>query len=97
MKINGNEYTWYKSAFNDDSYSSRIVGRRGAAPIPIGKSKITSLDAVMDVIEDGDVISYPHYYRLGDKGLQMVIKALRKQKQKGIMPYANGVCDHIHR
>jgi citrate lyase subunit alpha/citrate CoA-transferase len=94
MKINGKEYTWYKSAFNDDSYSSRIVGRRGAAPIPIGKSKITSLDAVMDVIEDGDVISYPHYYRFGDKGLEMVVKALRKQKKKGIILYANAIFDH---
>lgn len=94
MKINGKEYTWYKSAFNDDTYSSRIVGRRGAAPIPTGKSKITSLDAVMDVIEDGDVISYPHYYRFGDKGLEMMIKALRKQKKKGIILYANAIFDH---
>ncbi len=94
MKINGKEYTLYKSAFNDAGYSSRITGRRGAAPIPAGKSKITSLEKVINMIEDGDVISYPHYYRFGDKGLEMVIKALQKKKKKGIILYANAIFDH---
>ncbi len=94
MKINEKEYSWYQSAFNDDNYSSRFVGRRGAAPMPTGKSKITSLEDVINIIEDGDVISYPHYYRFGDKGLEMVIKTLQKKRKKGIILYANAIFDH---
>jgi citrate lyase subunit alpha / citrate CoA-transferase len=94
MKINGKEYAWYKSAFNDEDYSSRIAGRRGASPIPTGKSKVASLEAVVDLIQDRDVISYPHYYRFGDKGLEMVIKTLQKKKKKGVILYANAVFDH---
>ncbi len=94
MKINGKEYTWYKSAFNDNDYSSRITSRRGASPIPAGKSKVSSLETVIDLIQDGDVISYPHYYRFGDKGLELVIKMLQKRKKRGIILYANAVFDN---
>lgn len=94
MKINDKDYTWFQSAFNDSHYSSRIMGRRGASPIPTGKSKVTSLDQVMDLIHDGDTISYPHYYRLGDKGLHMVVEKLRETGKKGVILYANAIFDH---
>ncbi len=94
MKINGKDYTWYQSAFNDRNYASRIIGRKGASPIPTGQSKITTLDAVLDVIRDGDTVSYPHYYRAGDNGLRLVVDALRKGGKKEIILYANAVFDH---
>lgn len=94
MKINGKKYTWYKAPFNNKNYSSRIVSRKGASPIPTGKSKVTSWDTVMDLIQDGDVISYPHYYRFGDRGLQLAVDALQKKKKKDIILYANAIFDH---
>ncbi|MBS3819246.1 hypothetical protein KGY73_07050 [bacterium] len=94
MNINGKDYNWFQSAFNDSQYSSRIVGRRGSSPIPTGKSKVTSLDQVMELINDGDTISYPHYYRLGDKGLHLVVKKLQETGKKGIILYANAIFDH---
>jgi citrate lyase subunit alpha/citrate CoA-transferase len=54
------------------------------------------MDRVMEVIEDGDVISYPHYYRLGDRGLEQVINALRKHKKRGIILYASALLDHTN-
>ena len=94
MLINGIEYKPYKGAFNAENYSSQIVGRKGAAPIASGKSKVTTLDAVMELIEDGDTVSYPHYYRLGDNGMKMVVDKLREHGKRNIKLYANAVFDN---
>ena len=85
MNFNGKDYQPYSSAFNQDTYASRIVGRRGASPIPTGRSKVTSLESVMELILDGDVISYPHYYRTGDHGLKLVVEGLRAAGKKSII------------
>ena len=94
MEFNGKTYRPYGSAFNDASYASRIVDRRGASPIPHRHSKVTTLDAVMDVIRDGDVISYPHYYRTGDYGLEMIVAKLRETGKQGIILYGNAIFDN---
>ncbi len=48
----------------------------------------------MDVIDDGDTISYPHYYRFGDKGLEAIVKKLKEHNKKGIILYANALFDN---
>jgi len=94
MKINNHFYSPFKSAFNDETYASFIAGRRGASPIPHRQNKVTSLEKVVDLINDGDVISYPHYYRAGDKGLQLVIEKLREKRKKDLLLYGNAFFDH---
>ena len=49
----------------------------------------------MEVIEDGDTISYPHYYRTGDKGLELVVRKLRETGKKDIKIYGNAFFDHV--
>ncbi|MBN1274431.1 MAG: hypothetical protein JXB26_19390 [Candidatus Aminicenantes bacterium] len=94
MKFNGKEYTSFRGAFNTPEYSSCIVGCRGASPIPCGKSKVTSLDAVMEHINDGCTISYPHYYRSGDLGLKLIVEKLREKGKKDIKIYGNAFFDN---
>ncbi|MFA8301286.1 MAG: citrate lyase subunit alpha [Hyphomicrobiales bacterium] len=84
----------FKGAFNNADYRSKIVGRRGASPIPHRHLKVTSIDEVMEVIQDGDTISYPHYYRTGDKGLELVVSKLREYGKRNICLYANAIFDH---
>ena len=95
MQFNGKDYKPFTSAFGDADYASRIVGRRGASPIPHRKNKVTTLDAVMELIQDGDVISYPHYYRTGDKGLEFVVSKLRETGKRGIILYGNALFDNV--
>ena len=47
-----------------------------------------------NLIKDGDAISYPHYYRMGDKGLQIILKKLKEYKKKGIILYASAIFDN---
>ncbi len=91
---NGKSYTLFNGAFNDTTFSSTIVGKRGGAPIPRRTNKVTSLDAVIELLEDGDTISYPHYYRMGDRGLKAIVDALRTHKKQGIIIYGNAFFDH---
>jgi len=94
LNYNGRDYQPFQSAFNNSDYSSSIIGRRGASPIPHRCDKTATLDAVMDLIKDGDAISYPHYYRMGDKGLQIILKKLKEYKKKGIILYASAIFDN---
>ncbi|MCK5145727.1 hypothetical protein KAR48_03165 [bacterium] len=94
MEFNGKLYKPFNGAFNDSSYASCIVGKRGAAPISHRGSKVTTLDAVMELINDGDVISYPHYYRTGDVALKMIIDKLRETGKRNIILYANAIFDN---
>ncbi|MFH2035066.1 MAG: citrate lyase subunit alpha [Candidatus Zixiibacteriota bacterium] len=95
MNFNGKEYELFSSAFNDKTYSGRMVGRRIATKIPHRQSKVVSLDMVMEFLKDGNVISYPHYYRTGDKGLQLVVEYLRKSGKHDIKIYGNAFFDHV--
>jgi Citrate lyase, alpha subunit len=95
MKINNRDYKPFVSAFDPAPQTGRFHGRRVAERIPHRQSKVTTLDAVMDVIRDGDTISYPHYYRTGDTGLKMVVEKLRETGKKGILIYGNAYFDHV--
>lgn len=95
MKINGKEYKPFVSAFNPAPQTGRFIGRKVAEQIPHRRSKVTTLDVVMEVIRDGDTISYPHYYRTGDVGLKMVVEKLREKRKKGIIVYGNAFFDHV--
>ncbi|HUV29732.1 MAG TPA: citrate lyase subunit alpha [Acidobacteriota bacterium] len=95
MKFNGKEYEPFNSAFNDKTYSGRLVGRPITTRIPHRRNKVTTLDAVMELIRDGDTISYPHYYRFGDKGLQLVVEKLRETGKRDIRIYGNAFFDHV--
>jgi len=94
MIYNGKHYKPYVSAFNNDDFSSYISGRKGSGPIPQGKTKVVSIDTVIEILNDGDVISYPHYYRTGDKGLEFVVSKLREHGKKGIILYGNAIFDN---
>ena len=95
MNFNGKEYESFSSAFNNKSYSGRLVGRRIVSKIPHRKNKVVSLDEVMEVIRDGDTISYPHYYRMGDHGLKLVVEKLKETGKKNIKIYGNAFFDHV--
>lgn len=94
MKINGRDYMPFMGAFNTPEYESRIVGRRGASPMPSGKSKKTSLNDVLDLIKDGGTISYPHYYRNGDLGLKRIVENLVWAGKKDVKIYGNAFFDN---
>jgi citrate lyase subunit alpha / citrate CoA-transferase len=94
MIINGREYRDYVCAFSLEPQQGRFAGRPIAQRIPHKKNKVTTLDAVMDYISDGDTISYPHYYRMGDRGLKMVVDKLRQTGKKEIIVYGNAFFDH---
>ena len=95
MKYNGKEYEPFGGAFSERGYNTRLVGHWHAKQIPHRKSKVVTLDAVMDVIRDGDTISYPHYYRTGDKGLKLVVDKLREHKKRNVKIYGNAFFDHV--
>jgi len=94
MKINGKEYTDFISAFNPAPQTGYFAGRKVVERIPHRKNKVTTLDAVMEFLNDGDTISYPHYYRTGDNGLKAVVDMLRKSGKKNIKIYGNAFFDH---
>jgi len=95
MNYNGKHYEPFSSAFNDKNYSGRLVGRKITSKIPHRKNKVVALDTVMDVIHNGDTISYPHYYRTGDFGLKLVVDKLKETGKKNIKIYANALFDNV--
>ncbi len=91
--VNGVKKKAYKEAFDPD-YNEPWAGRPGRAGMHSGKSKITSLDSIIDLLEDGDWISYPHYYRLGDVCLKMIIDKLREKGKRNIYLLGNAFFDN---
>ncbi len=92
-EINGRKKKPFKEAF-DPEYRDPLAGRPGKASMHTGKSKVTTLDNVMELIDDGDTISYPHYYRLGDVCLKMIIDKLREKGKKDIHILGNAFFDN---
>jgi citrate lyase subunit alpha/citrate CoA-transferase len=55
-----------------------------------GSSKETTIEAVFDVLRDGDAVSFPHYYRNGGaRFLSAVIAELRRRGLKGMRLIGN--------
>ena len=95
MIYNGVNYEPFGSAFNNKIYSSRFIGQTHTRKIPHRHNKVTAFENVMEVIKDGDTISYPHYYRTGDLGLKMVVDKLRQTGKKDIKIYGNAYFDNV--
>jgi citrate lyase subunit alpha/citrate CoA-transferase len=93
LKVNGREKKTYREAY-DPQYSEELAGRPGKASMHSGESKVTTLDEVMELIEDGDTISYPHYYRLGDRCLRIIVEKLREIGRKDIRILGNAFFDN---
>jgi len=95
MIYNGKNYELFISAFNDKEYTGRFLGQTITPRIPHRRNKVTTLDRVMEVIRNGDTISYPHYYRMGDKGLEVVVRKLQQTGKKDIKIYGNAFFDNV--
>jgi citrate lyase subunit alpha/citrate CoA-transferase len=91
--VNGREKKPYASAF-DPEFGDRYSARPGRARIRHGESKVRSLDEVIDLLSDGDTISYPHYYRLGDTCLEMIVGKLREHRKRDIRILGNAFFDN---
>ena len=94
MIFNGKTYELYSKAFNNKNYSGRFVGRTMARHIPHRQSKVVHLETVIELLKDGDTISYPHYYRTGDLGLKVVVEKLKQAGRKDIKIYGNAYFDN---
>ncbi len=94
MEYNGKKYQPFEKAFSNRSFSGRLIGRTITPKIPRRTGKLTTLDKVMEVLHDGDTISYPHYYRTGDKGLELIVNKLRETGKKDIKLYGNALFDN---
>jgi len=93
VEVNGREKKPFKQAF-DPEYSEEYAGRPGKTKMHSGESKVVELDSVIELISDGDTISYPHYYRLGDVCLRLVIDKLREHGKKNIKILGNAFFDN---
>ncbi len=93
LEVNGVKKKPYRKAY-DEEYCEPWAGRPGRTRIRSGESKVTSLDEVVDLLEEGDWISYPHYYRLGDHCLEMIIAKLREKGKKNIYLLGNAFFDN---
>ncbi len=94
MIYNNKKYELFTEAFPKQELSGRLTGRSITKHIPNRNDKTATLDMVMEVISDGDTISYPHYYRTGDCGLQMIVAKLREYNKKDIKIYGNAFFDN---
>ena len=94
MIYNNKKYSKFTEAFPKQELSGRLIGRSITKHIPNRKDKTVSLDTVMEIIQDGDTISYPHYYRTGDYGLQLIVEKLREHHKKDIKIYGNAFFDN---
>lgn len=92
-EVNGVRKRPFVQAFDPD-YHDPWVGRPGRSRARTGESKVTDLDSVIGLIEDGDTISYPHYYRLGDINLKAVVDKLREHGRKDIVIHGNAFFDN---
>ncbi|HVO76799.1 MAG TPA: citrate lyase subunit alpha [Candidatus Bathyarchaeia archaeon] len=91
-EVNGAKKRPYKEAY-DPSYSDAWAGRPGKARMRHGASKVTTLDEVVGLLESGDWISYPHYYREGDHCLRLVVESLKRHGKKNIKILGNAFFD----
>ena len=91
--VNGREKRPYREAF-DPSFSPSYAARPGRARMRHGESKLRPLDDVIELLEEGDTISYPHYYRLGDTCLELIVERMRAHGKRGIRLLGNAFFDN---
>jgi citrate lyase subunit alpha/citrate CoA-transferase len=67
------------------AHAARVPSRPFA-----GVAKVTTLDAALGVVRNGDAVSFPHYYRNGgDRFLRALVAALQRRKLRGIRLVGN--------
>ncbi|HEY5133361.1 MAG TPA: citrate lyase subunit alpha, partial [Candidatus Krumholzibacteriaceae bacterium] len=91
-EVNGVKTRPFREAY-DPSYSDAWAGRPGKARMRHGATKVTMLDEVVGLLNNGDWISYPHYYREGDHCLKLVVEALKRHGKKNIKILGNAFFD----
>ena len=91
--VNGNRKRPFNQAF-DPEYADSWTGRPGVARQHHGEDKIQSIEDVISLLEDGDTISYPHYYRQGDTCLELIVQKLRELGKRDIRILGNAFFDN---
>lgn len=91
--VNGRPKRPFAAAY-DPEFRPAWAGRPGRGHAFDGSSKVTTLDRALDVLVDGDWISYPHYYRTGDVCLQRIVTKLRERGLRGIHVFGNAFFDN---
>ena len=91
--VNGREKKPFAAAF-DPEFNDTYAAPPGRARIRHGESKVRSLDEVIEILADGDTISYPHYYRMGDTCLEIIVGKLRDHGKKNIKILGNAFFDN---
>ncbi len=91
--VNGREKRPFVAAF-DPGFADSYSARPGQARMRHGESKVRSLDEVIEILADGDTISYPHYYRMGDTCLEIIVGKLRDHGKKNIKILGNAFFDN---
>ena len=95
LSVYGKTCPLYREAWDSQMLPEKRVGRRPLDRIPRGGSKLTTLEEVLEALPSGGVVSYPHYYRTGDRGLEQVVAVLTRLGKKGIVLYGNAFFDHV--
>jgi citrate lyase subunit alpha/citrate CoA-transferase len=91
--VNGRRKRPYHQAF-DPHYAETWTGRPGKARQHRGEDKTVTLEQVIELLEDGDTISYPHYYREGDHCLETIVHTLKEQGKRDIRILGNAFFDN---
>jgi citrate lyase subunit alpha/citrate CoA-transferase len=91
--VNGRRKRPYHQAF-DPGYIEKWAGRPGQARQRRGDNKTVTLEQVIAVLENGDTISYPHYYRQGDRCLEIIVRTLRELGKRDIRILGNAYFDN---
>lgn len=91
--VNGKRKKPFQKAF-DPEYTGGWAGRPGRARQHRGEGKTASLDQVIVMLEDGDTISYPHYYRQGDTCLEIIVRKLKELGKRNIHILGNAFFDN---
>jgi citrate lyase subunit alpha/citrate CoA-transferase len=91
--VNGKRKRPFTQAF-DPAYSENWAGRPGKARQHRGEDKTATLEQVIGMLEEGDTISYPHYYRQGDRCLEIIVGKLRELGKRNIRILGNAFFDN---
>lgn len=91
--VNGRRKRPFHQAFDPD-YADGWAGRPGEARQGRGADKTVTLEQVVGMLEEGDTISYPHYYRQGDICLEIIVRKLKALGKRNIRILGNAFFDN---
>jgi len=91
--VNGKRKKPFHQAFDPD-YADCWAGRPGEARQRRGEDKTATLEQAIGMLEEGDTISYPHYYRQGDTCLEVIVRTLKELGKRNIRILGNAFFDN---